>query len=360
VARKIFQNKYRMALTLIMLLPLSACGLVPYEFHSLLESQPYVTAVEPNEGSELEAFPEIRLQFSERIDLAKVNPQTVALIAAVKDAKPLEDSDALIDGLREASFPTIPLQYYLDAGETALTVSSDIALSPGAYHLVVTPAVVSAQGIPFNQKPGEAPAPFIAEFHYGDAIGQAPGNPAMSPDPRPEFGPAPETMVINEFMYDGKSSETDGECFVELFGSANSDISLYQVQFINGADGAITDRITLPLGSRVRDDGLFLIADLRTGSASESQVSDPDFTDQFDPQNGPDGIILIDRNGYLLDSVAYSTGGVTTTKDGLGLGEGSPAKDVTAGHSLSRHNGMDTDDNHADFTDQVKPSPGKI
>src|SRR5262249_14452587 len=153
------------------------------------------------------------------------------------------------------------------------------------------------------------------------------------------FGEKPQSLVINEFLYDGKFNDTDGESFLELYGTPGADISLYQVSFINGADGAPTDRVTLPTGSILPEDGIFVIADLRTGSHTESKVPNSDYFDQFDPQNGPDGIQLLDRDGKLIDAVTYGSGGVAKADNGLAFGEGEPASDVVAGHSLSRREG---------------------
>ena len=84
-----------------------------------------------------------------------------------------------------------------------------------------------------------------------------------------------------------------------------------------------------------------------------------DWIDNFDPQNGPDGMELIDDNGLLIDSVVYGDGAVQLAEDGFILGEGSPAPDVGGGHSISRFPaGFDTDENSIDFLEGV-PTPGE-
>jgi hypothetical protein len=171
--------------------------------------------------------------------------------------------------------------------------------------------------------------------------------------------PEPETLVINELYYDAPGGDTDGVLFVELFGTESSAIGGYQLRFVNGDNGDVTEVIELAEDSELREDGFFVIVDGRTGALDTTQVSDFDFIDNFDPQNGPDGVQLIDRNGGLLDSVAYGEGSVATSSDGLPLGEGLPAIDVAAGHSLARDPlGTDTDDNAFDFIENILPSPG--
>jgi hypothetical protein len=164
--------------------------------------------------------------------------------------------------------------------------------------------------------------------------------------------------VIHEVLYDGKVSETDGEAFIELFGTPGADISDYEIDLINGADGETTEGIILPKGSLLDAEGFFVAADLRTNSTDSTQVAHFDFLDQFDPQNGPDAIHLVDREGALLDAICYGEGAVAHTPEGLPLCEGEPAPDVAAGHSLSRISGSDRQENRLDFFEKESPSPG--
>ncbi len=337
----------------------SGCSLPATDFHSLLENQPYVLEIDPPAGKALESPVEFHIRFSARVGLGMISPEGVALMAQIEDLEILQDPSDLMKGLKESTLVTIPLQFFLDAEETGLTVSVDGELPDGVYHIVVTPALLSVQGVPFNQKPGQAPTPFIAEFFHGDpALAPQPGDPG--PGSGEIFGPLPEFLAIQEFLYDGLASETDGEAFVELYGSPGADISLYQVLFVNGSDGAETERVTLPPGSLLDAEGIFLIADLKTNSSTESRITGADFLDHFDPQNGPDGLQLLDREGNLVDTVVYGTGAALQAQNGLALGEGSPAPDVVGGHSLSRIAGADTQDNGVDFTDLAVPTPGII
>lgn len=171
--------------------------------------------------------------------------------------------------------------------------------------------------------------------------------------------PEPSQLVVNEIYYDAPASDTDGELFVELYGTPETSIGEYQVRFVNGSDGKVSEVIELPERALINSDGYFVIADGRTGALDTTQVELFDWLDNFDPQNGPDGIQVLSRQGALLDSVVYGEGAITFSDDGLPLGEGAAAPDVTGGHSLSRFPaGADTDDNGSDFFENTAPSPG--
>lgn len=243
--------------------------------------------------------------------------------------------------------------------ETTLLAFSEENINPGTYHLVITPLLQSTEGFPFNQEPGSTPQSFIATFPHGLSPGQSTFTDGLGEE-IPRYGPPPDFLLINEILYDGFSSETDGEAFVELYGTPDSEVSGFEVTLINGANGEATDRITLPEGTWIPDDGILVLADLRTNSTSSTQVADFDFLDQFDPQNGPDAVHVVDREGRLLDALVYGSGAVPTSSEGVALGEGSPAPDVSPGHSLSRVEGVDTGDNAEDFMELTDPTPGVL
>ncbi len=300
------------------------------------------------------------MEFSERIDLESLGGSAVALVSGLPSEEVLSDAEELTEQLDSGELLSVPLQYFLEDDERRLTLVPANDLQAGVYLLVVTPRLRSVRGLPFNQRPGESPASFVARYTYGDvpltSLDPLPGG---APGPGgPVFGAPPEALVISELLYDGKVSDTDGENFVELYGTPGGDISLFQILFINGAGGAETERITLPAGSLLPEDGVFLIADLKTGSTTASLVPGADFLDQFDPQNGPDGVQLLDREWNLVDTIVYGDGSPALAANGLPLGEGTAAPDVAGGHSLSRIEGRDSQDNGADFVDLTAPTPG--
>lgn len=168
----------------------------------------------------------------------------------------------------------------------------------------------------------------------------------------------PDTLVINEVLYDSAESDSDGNVFIELCGTAGGDPAGYVLRLVNGADGTATDEIVLPKGSMIPDDGFFVVADSKTGSSSETNVDNADFIDNFDPQNSPDSVQLVDPFGDIIDVVGYGEGLPVSDADGQPLYEGAPAITVDAGQSLSRIGGADTENNSADFVVNETPSPG--
>jgi hypothetical protein len=166
-------------------------------------------------------------------------------------------------------------------------------------------------------------------------------------------------VVLNEIFYDSAVSDTDGNLFVELYGTPGLAIGNCKINFVNGADGGIYDSITIPAGETIPDDRFYVIADAKTGSTTESNVSGADLIDNFDPQNGPDAVQLVDATGQLADAVGYGDGILSMAEDGLPTFEGTAAADVPSGHSLERKEaGLDTNDNAADFIDEETPTPG--
>jgi hypothetical protein len=329
----------------------------PQDFKSLTELQPMVLQVEPPGGSSIENPVEFLLHFSQRVDIQSISPLSIALIRDGWREDFIKDTKLLIDSLEQQELELIPLHYQLDGEEKTLLLTPQIPLEDGRYVLTVTPRLSSILALPFNQSPGNTPRAWAAS--YGLGMGQD-----VSTGPNPEapshnYGPAPQSLVINEVLYDGKVSETDGEAFIELFGTPGADISAYTVLLINGADGEATESIALPEDSFLDGDGFFVMADLRTNSQDKTLVAHFDFLDQFDPQNGPDAVQLFNRSGQLLDAVCYGQGSVDHTPEGLPLCEGNPTPDVVAGHSLSRRNEPDTQDNYLDFFENTSPSPGQ-
>jgi hypothetical protein len=175
-----------------------------------------------------------------------------------------------------------------------------------------------------------------------------------------EKDPVPDFLVINELYYDAPGSDIDGVLFVELFGSPGGALEGYQLRFINGDNGAVTELIEFPANAYVNDAGFFVIADSETGSSQTTRVAQFDFIDNFDPQNGPDGVQLFDGSGNLLDSLVYGEGAIEFSDDGAALGEGLAAPDVESGQSLARAmTGEDSNNNANDFIINSNPSPGE-
>jgi len=158
----------------------------------------------------------------------------------------------------------------------------------------------------------------------------------------------PGELLISEVLYDGTATG-DTDAFVELYGDPGLDLTGFVVVGVNGSNNQ--DYQTIALSGSLPDDGFLVIAH---PSAPAALLAVADVTNAgVDYQNGPDSIQL--RYGAtVVDAVGYG--------DFAGAsfaGEGSPAIDVAAGHSLARDaNLRDTDNNAADFADQATPTPG--
>jgi len=190
--------------------------------------------------------------------------------------------------------------------------------------------------------------------------GTASGNVSEAVEPEPMIKQIdPKGLVLNEIYYDVPGSDTDGLLFVELFASSAGSLEDYTIRFINGNNGKVTDIIDLPIDAEIGEEDFYVIADGRTGALETTQVENYDFIDNFDPQNGPDGVQLLNREGALVDTLVYGDGSFNLSDDGLALGEGLPAPDSQSGFSISRLiPGVDTDNNEADFVINEVPSPG--
>jgi hypothetical protein len=156
-------------------------------------------------------------------------------------------------------------------------------------------------------------------------------------------------LLLSEVLYDASGSD-DGKVFVELYGPAGLDLAGLALEGVNGADGSLGPRVAL--SGVVPSDGFFVVAD---GASGLTSVAQADLVLDFDFQNGPDSIVLRDPNGAALDALGYGEFAPGETF----AGEGQPAPDPPAGHSLARRFAdVDSDDNAADFVALADPTPG--
>ncbi len=356
-----------MRVLFLLLLILSACAEVPGRPPSLQELSPRLLLVYPPEGEQLSLDPEFRLFFSDSIDLRSVDDDSILLVEGAGERDEIEE------------MPRLPLQYSAGADPREIRVAPEAPLQPDSdYSLVVTRKVRSEKGLPLSLTipsnsgwvtvyrtaglmetiepdpfPDEALQPLPDSPVPAETEGERSGEPLpLEPAPgEPAGAEEPSFVVINEILYDLPGTDTDGLLFVELFGSPGKQLDRYQILFINGENGQKTDGVTLPDGSRIGSDGYYLIADSRDGQATVTQVPSAELIDNFDPQNGPDAVQLLDAGGNLIDLLGYGEGVVA---------EGSPAIDAAGGHSLERVlPGQDTGNNAADFVEKDAPTPGR-
>lgn len=155
--------------------------------------------------------------------------------------------------------------------------------------------------------------------------------------------------LISEVFYDAVGSD-NGWSFIELSGDPGASLVGLTLVGVNGANGAPGP--TVALSGAFGADGLFLLGD-DAGDGS-TEVAGADAIANFDFQNGPDSIQLLD-GAAILDAVGYGSFGPGE----FFAGEGTPAPDAPAGSSLERlFANLDSDDNALDFQIQALPTPG--
>ncbi len=331
-------------------------GLAPFD--SLTSLQPRVIAVAPAEGEVIAPTDSVAVEFSRSIDPITVNESTLAII---KRHDPDEDVEEIADDVEHGDLIGVQGIYeFQKESHTVVFRAKELFEKGATYTIVATSKILSPDLLPLNQNQGNTPMPFTSTFMV-TGEGQDTGGSAGSGDGEEEpevVRIRPSHLVINEILYDAVGSDTDGDVFVELFGEAGGDITGYKLVFINGEDGIIKDTIEMPEDAVIGDDGLFIIADAKTGSPDISDVEAADYIKNFDPQNGPDCVQLLNEKEELIDAIAYGEPIADPAENGLSCKEGFPAMDVSSGQSLSRLDGTDTDDNANDFKILDNPTPG--
>jgi len=163
-------------------------------------------------------------------------------------------------------------------------------------------------------------------------------------------GPAQATPMLSEVLYDAEGSDAGG-VFVELAGAPGESLEGLALEGVNGSDGSVTT--TVALEGALADDGLFVVAD--PPDAAPGPFARVDLFAEFDLQNGPDSVRLVDAGGSVLDALGYGDFGAGD----VFAGEGAPAPDAPAGASLARRLAdVDTDVNADDFVVLETPTPG--
>lgn len=355
--RKNGKPKVSAAVAAVMFL-ICGCGdFVLPTIDSLISRQPQVVSVVPQDGSMTALDTVVEMEFSQSIHVSTLSPQTLAI---VKLQESLEEE--LVDDIVDGGVRGVEGTYELDGDGRLVLFRAAASYEPGSYLIVATPSIMSQEMLPLNQEPGMGPVPFVSRFDVGDAMqrGGDTGGDGSGDGGADEVVVLnrPAMLFINELLYDVPGSDTDGQVFIELFGDAGGDISGYNIYLINGDDGVTKETIKIPDGSIIPDDGIFLIADAMTGQQGVSRIPGADFVDNFDPQNGPDCVQLVNDAGGLIDALGYGDVPVGTAENGLACYEAQPAPDVASGQSLSRIDGKDTDDNSVDFHALEEPTPG--
>lgn len=326
--------------------------------------QPRVVSVEPADGSSASADQLVVVEFSEPLEPSTVDRTTFAIVEGRQGG---DGGGEIAADLAEGAAEIVEGKTEFSA-EGRVLVFQPLApyAAGGSYRVVATSGIMSADLMPLvvhRMRPGEA---FVSAFTVeglaeGEAFGGA-GADAAAGEAAPQgtvVKRRPVRFIINELLYDVPGDDTNGVLFIELQGDAGAEVGGYRITFVNGEDGEVTEEIKIPEGARIPDDGILLIADAKTGQPGASGVAGADLIDNFDPQNGPDGVQLLDDQGRLLDALGYGSPIALPATGELACFEGTPASKAPPGQSLSRTGGQDTDDNLADFRALSAPTPGQ-
>jgi hypothetical protein len=155
--------------------------------------------------------------------------------------------------------------------------------------------------------------------------------------------------IFSEVYYDAPGAD-DGQSFVELYGLPGTSLDGFVIEGINGSNGVAGP--TIVLSGSIGESGLFVVADQTTGGSTS--VLGADLLANFDFQNGPDSVVLL-QGAVIVDSLGYGEFGPGE----FFAGEGMSAPDVIAGASLARlFADVDTNDNAGDFVVLATPTPG--
>ena len=325
---------------------LSSCGASDdLLFVSLNSKQPKVVSILPESGSLVAKDAHIEVMLSLPIDQQTVSEQSFFVQEV-------------------ASKQNVLGTYALEQGDKVIKFTPEALQAGKEYQIVLNQKLQTKESVPLQGQGLEDFSRYVSDFFVQEQASSAP-QATLQPDNEVDDLDLverirPELLVINELLYDVAGTDTNGELFVELFGTPETDITDYQIIFVNGDGGAITDIVQFEDGSTIPADGIFLLADARIGDGGASFIEEADYIDNFDPQNGPDCVQLVDQHMQLLDAVAYGASVSELAENGLPCAEGELAVDVFGGTSLSRIGGGDSDSNATDFISLDVPTPGLL
>lgn len=350
------------------LLFLESCGMPNVGgIESLMDHQPKVIKISPSEGESVDSVSHIRVVFSHPIKPETLNKDSFFVGLDVSEKL---DADIIKD-IEAGDIRGIEGTYEFESENEAVTFRFKTALSwNGKCVVLINDLVQNEDGVPLNQNRGRAPEPFYSYFYLesadqengvsADYVSQDVDQSSDGSGPVLEEKIEPKLFVINEFMYDAVGKDTEGDLFIELYGTKNANIGGSSINFISGDDGTVYDSIILPSDATLSDSGIYLVADSVTGQSTVSHIMHPDMIDNFDPQNGPDAIQLVGSSGKLWDAVSYGAVVAEKGTNGLAIKEGDPAPTTMSGQSLSRIEGADSDSNFVDFKILDVPTPGSL
>ncbi len=380
---------------------LTACG-SPYliTVPSLAAQQPKVISVLPKDKATTKANAAVSVVLSRDIDKETVGKYSFLVVENYTEQPP----DIIKDELKDAKIMGIEGTYHVNADSTCITfIPQDGLKASTTYGVILTPEIKTKENFPLTRifvsqfavsgdseagvgSDSEAEASVAepggqtveseaacdeanlntsedqgdASETTSDASGDVSGDTSTGDDASTQQEEeTPPTVVLNEVYYDADTSDTDGNLFIELKGTPEGNIAGYKIVMVNGDDGKATATVTIPAGAAISAEGFYVVADAKTNDPKATNVAGYDLIANFDPQNGPDSVQLVDSKGVLVDAVCYGATSATVAENKLAMCEGAVAPDASAGSSISRQPGAeDTNDNAADFVINTSPSAG--
>lgn len=343
---------------LIIILCLVTCSCGPAELitlPSLSAQQPKIISVIPKDKSTAAPDSKILVTMTKEVDVDSVNKDSFVVVENIPD----KTAGLIADEISDGKLVGIEGEYKVsDDKFSILFTPSNKFLSGITYGVVLTnkistidnfklpDTIVSRFKVEDNSQVTQADTDNLSTETLESSDENAQALTEESPELSSETVVL-ENLVINEIYYDAAGSDTNGDLFVELYGTVGGDLSGYKVVFVNGEDGKVTATITLPSGAEIPESGLYVISDDIPNKPNTTLVESANYIANFDPHNGPDVVQLLDKNEKMLDIVCY--GNVT-----LPMCEGKLSPDAPSGQSVSRTNG------EGEFIINQTPTPGGL
>ena len=284
----------------------------------------------------------------EVIEVLSGDTVTVSLSQAI-DPKTVSAESFFVERLLSKNRVHVEGDYQFQKNNAEIIFTPREPWQAGDYQVTLTHEVMTADFLPLKGSEVENYLRYVSQFSILQSV-----NDAISVRTSPEVSLArPEQLLINELLYDVSGSDTDGQVFVELFGTPHTFVDDYSICLVNGDGSEEYARLELPANTEIPEDGLLVLADQTNANPLASNIANADLLFNFDPQNGPDCVQLLDHNGELVDALGY--GPLASP-----CYEANPAFDVPSGFSLSRVEAFDSDNNANDFLSLETPSPGEL
>lgn len=177
--------------------------------------------------------------------------------------------------------------------------------------------------------------------------------------------PAGDNVVINELYAAGGSAGAPfTNKFVELYNPTNAAISLdgWSVQYRSATGTGAANGIA-PLAGQIAAKGYYLV-ELGSNGASGAALPTPDVSAPGVNPAATNGVVFLANQSSAVTLPQGSIAGAAGVVDALGYGSATSFEGATAAalggakdqRSTERTNGVDTDNNQADFT-RATPSP---